>query len=84
MKVLKALKAFGGVIKPFLEGESTPSGLDFSGLLTALTGAVTAQQIIGYMAAIVGAGLGIYVAYVFGRKMIKGFTSAIKGKRPTI
>ena len=54
MKVLKALKAFGGVIKPFLEGESTPSGLDFTGLLTALTGAVTAQQIIGYMAAIVG------------------------------
>lgn len=63
------------------EGET---GLDFSGLITALTGAVSAQQIITYMAAVVGAGLGIYVAYVFGRKAVRAFARAIKGKAPTM
>lgn len=63
-------------------GEST--GLDFSGLISALTGAVSAQQIITYMAAIVAAGIGIYVAYVFGRKAVNAFARAIKGGRPTI
>lgn len=63
-------------------GEST--GLDFSGLISALTGAVSAQQIITYMAAIVAAGIGIYVAYVFGRKAVNAFAQAIKGGRPTI
>ena len=63
------------------EGETA---LDFSGLITALTGAVTAQQIITYMAAVVCAGLGIYVAYVFGRKAVRAFARAIKGKAPTM
>ena len=63
-------------------GEGT-TALDFSGLISALTGAVSAQQIITYMAAIVGAGIGIYVAYVFGNKAIKAFARAIKGKMPT-
>lgn len=60
------------------------TGLDFSGLISALTGAVSAQQIITYMAAIVAAGIGIYVAYVFGRKAIKAFASAIRGGKPTL
>lgn len=64
-------------------GEGT-SGLDFSGLISALTGAVSAQQIITYMAAIVAAGIGIYVAYVFGRKAVRAFTRAIKGKAPSM
>lgn len=64
-------------------GEGT-SSLDFSGLISALTGAVSAQQIITYMAAIVAAGIGIYVAYVFGRKAVNAFARAIKGGRPTI
>lgn len=72
-----------GAVKLLLEGE-TAGSIDFSGLLSALTSAVSAQQIIGYMAAIVGAGLGIYVAYTYGRKMVRGFTRAIKGKAPTI
>jgi len=65
------------------EGE-TVGGLDFSSLITALQTAVTAQQILTYMAAIVGAGLGIYVAYVFGRKAVKAFAKAIKGKTPSL
>lgn len=63
-------------------GEGT--SLDFTGLINALTGAVTAQQIITYMAAIVAAGIGLYVAYVFGRKAVKAFTKAINGGRPTL
>ena len=69
------------VLHILFEGETA---LDFSGLITALTGAVTAQQIITYMAAVVGAGLGIYVAYVFGRKAVRAFARAIKGKAPTM
>ncbi len=80
----RALQPFIGGVKPFLEGEATPSSLDFTGLLTALTSAVTAQQIIGFMAAIVGAGISIYVAYTFGRKAVNAFLRAIKGKKPTV
>lgn len=64
--------------------EGGTSGLDFSGLISALTGAVSAQQIITYMAAIVAAGIGIYVAYVFGRKAVSAFTRAIRGGKPTM
>lgn len=71
------------LLKVLFEGD-TPGSLDFSGLISALTGAVTGQQILTYMAAIVGAGLGIYVAYVFGRKAVRAFSKAIKGGRPTI
>ena len=77
------LKALGPVIAVF-EDDPAPSGLDFTGLLSALTSAVTAQQIIGFMAAIVGAGVGIYVAYTFGRKAVNAFLRAIKGKKPTV
>lgn len=65
-----------------LEGELT--GLDFSGLISALTGTITAQQIITYMAAIVGAGATIYLAWVFGRKAVSSFWRAVRGKRPTV
>ena len=70
------------LLRVLFEGE--PTGLDFTGLISALTGTVSAQQIIGYMAAIVGAGMGIYLAYVFGRKLIRAFANAVKGKKPTI
>lgn len=76
--------ALRGAVTIMFEDGASPSGLDFSGLLAALTGAVTAQQILTYMAAIVGAGIGIYVAYVFGRKGVSAFLRAIKGKKPTI
>lgn len=66
-----------------LEGEVS-GGVDFSALITALTGAISAQQIITYMAAIVGAGLGIYLAWVFGRKAVGSFLRAVKGKKPTV
>ena len=71
------------LIKVFAEGE-TGGSLDFSGLITALTGSVSAQQIITYMAAIVGAGIGLYVAYVFGRKAVRAFTGAVNGKKPSM
>lgn len=64
----------------FLEGPA----LDFSSIITALTGAVTASDVIGYMASICTAGIGIYLAYVFGRKAIRAFSRAIKGKAPTV
>ena len=70
-------------VKALLEGE-TVANLDFSSLITALTGSVSAQQIITYMAAIVGAGIGIYLAYTFGRKAVSSFLRAVKGKKPTI
>lgn len=62
--------------------QTEPTGLDFSGIISALTGSVSAQQLIGYLAAIVGAGIGIYVAYVVVRKATGGFTSAVNGGKP--
>lgn len=64
-----------------LEGEST---VDFSTLISALTGAVTPAQIVGWMAAVVTGGMGIYVTFVYGRKVVRGFTRALRGKAPTM
>lgn len=61
-----------------------PTGLDFSGVISALTGSLSAQQLIGYLAAIIGAGIGLYVAYVVVRKALGGFTSAIRGGKPKV
>ena len=78
--MLKLLGAFG----PLMEGGSESSSLTFTTLISALTGVVTAQDIITLMGSVVGAGLGIAVAYIFGRKLVRAFIRAIKGKAPTI
>lgn len=63
-----------------LEGET----VDFSTLISAMSGAVTPAQIVGWMAAVVTGGMGIYITFVYGRKVVKGFTRALRGKAPTM
>jgi len=73
--------AYLAYVVPFilmLEGDV--GGLDFTGLISALQGAVTAQQIITYMAAIVVIGIPLMLAWIFGRKAVRSFMDAVRGK----
>lgn len=79
MKLRSALQ----IAKLLLEGESV-SGLDFSGLISAVTGTITPTQILAYMGTIVAAGVGIYLAWVFGRKAVSSVLNAIRGKKPRV
>lgn len=60
------------------EGES----VDVSGIITALSGTITPAQVATLMASIVGAGALIYLTWVFGRKAIRAFYRAVRGKAP--
>jgi len=62
-------------------GEVT--GLDFSGVISALQGALTAQQLITYLASVITVGISLYVAYTLVRKALGMFSRAIRGKAPT-
>lgn len=62
-----------------LEGEPT---VDVSGIITALAGTITPAQVATLMASIVGAGALIYLTWVFGRKAIRAFYRAVRGKAP--
>lgn len=64
-----------------LEGE--PGNVDVSGVITALSGTITPSQVATLMAQIVGAGALIYLTWVFGRKAIRAFYKAVRGKAPT-
>jgi hypothetical protein len=66
------------VLLSIFEGE--PTGLDFSGIITALTSALSAQQLIGYLASIIGIGISLYVAYTVVRKAYKMFKGAVAGR----
>lgn len=56
-----------------------PTGLDFSGIITALTSAITPAQLLGYLAQIVGGAIGLYVVWALTRKAVSWFKRAIAG-----
>lgn len=64
-----------------LEGDG--GSVDVSGVITALSGTITPAQVATLMAQIVGAGALIYLTWVFGRKAIRAFYKAVRGKAPT-
>ena len=69
--------------KTLLEETVTPgAGLDFSEITNAVSGIVTPQQIITYIAgAIVACGT-VYIAWIFGRKAVSWFLNAVNGRKP--
>ena len=51
---------------------------DFSGLVSALTGAITPAQLLTILVTIVGAGMGFVLMWFGVRKLIKIFTTALQ------
>lgn len=67
-------------MKLFLLGEVAPT-VDFSGFITALTGAITPAQVLAVLASVVGVGIVFFLMWLGVRKAVTGFTSAVsKGK----
>jgi len=59
----------------------TPTTVDFSGFITALTGAITPAQILTILASVVGVGIVFVLMWMGVRKLTGSFTSAVmKGK----
>jgi len=59
----------------------TPTTVDFSGFITALTGAITPAQILAILASVVGVGIVFVLMWMGVRKLTGSFTSAVmKGK----
>lgn len=61
--------------------EAAVSDIDFTGLITALTGAITPAQLLAVLASVVGVGIGFVLMWFGVRKVISSFTSAVmKGR----
>lgn len=60
-----------------LLAEVTP-GVDLSGLITAMTGAITPAQLLAVIASVVGVGIGFVLMWFGARKAIGAFTSALE------
>lgn len=64
--------------------ESTPTTtntVDFSGLLSALTGSITPAQVLAVLAAVIGVGMAFFLMWLGVRKAIRAFTSAVSSGR---
>ena len=59
----------------FLLGDVTTP--DFSGLITALTSAITPAQVLAVIASVVGVGMTFFLMWLGVRKAIRAFTSAV-------
>ena len=57
--------------------ENAVSNIDFSGLISALTSAITPSDVLTVLAATVAVGMGFFLMWLGVRKAIKGFTSAV-------
>ena len=65
----------------FLIGETTAANIDFTGFITALTGAITPAQVLTILASVVGVGFTFFLMWLGVRKAISSFTTAVaKGK----
>lgn len=55
--------------------------IDFSGYISALTGAITTAQVLTVLAAVVGVGMGFFLMWLGVRKATRAFTSAVASGR---
>ncbi len=60
-----------------MEGSTTTNTVDFSGLLSALTGSITPTQVLTVLAAVIGVGMAFFLMWLGVRKAIRAFTSAV-------
>lgn len=59
-----------------MEG-TTANAVDFSGLLSALTGSITPAQVLAVLASVVGVGMAFFLMWLGVRKAVRAFTSAV-------
>ena len=62
-----------------MEGSTTT--IDFAPFITALTKAITPEQILTVLASIVGTGIGFVLMWFGVRKAVRAFTAAVFGGR---
>ena len=63
-----------------MEG-TTAAAVDLSGLVSALTSAITPAQILGVLASVVGIGMTFFLMWFGIRKAVKIFTTAVQTGR---
>ena len=61
--------------------EGTTTAVDLSGLVSALTSAITPAQILGVLASVVGIGMTFFLMWFGIRKAVKIFTTAVQTGR---
>lgn len=52
--------------------------IDFTGLITALTGSITPAQVLAILASCVGVGMTFFLMWLGVRKIVGSFTSALR------
>lgn len=55
--------------------------IDFSGYISALTGAITTAQVLTVLASVVGVGMAFFLMWLGVRKATRAFTSAVASGR---
>lgn len=63
------------------ETEQTTTAIDISALVTALSSAVTASDVVTLMATIITAGFGFVLVWFGARKLVRAFSAALKSGR---
>lgn len=61
--------------------EATTEAIDFTGLITALTSAITPAQLLAILASVVGVGMSFVLMWFGVRKLASMFTSALRSGR---
>ena len=61
-----------------MEGAST---IDFSAFITALTKTITAEQVLGVLASVIGVGMIFFLMWLGVRRAVRSFTTAVSTGR---
>ena len=56
---------------------ATENAIDFSSYITALTGSISAADVLTVLASVVGVGMTFFLMWLGVRKATRGFTSAV-------
>ena len=56
---------------------TTATTIDFSGFITALTGAITPAEVLGVLASIIGVGMAFFLMWLGVKKATRAFTTAV-------
>ena len=64
-----------------LLGEAETSTIDFTAFINALTGSITAAQVLTVLAAVVGVGMTFFLMWLGVRHAVRSFTTAVSTGR---
>lgn len=57
------------------------ASIDFSAFITALTGSITAAQVLTVLASVVGVGMTFFLMWLGVKKAVRSFTTAVSTGR---